>query len=192
MTASARTLDAIAVQPDVTVDPAARFDAIFEAHHDAAWRTMRRLGVSERSIDDAIQRVFVVVAKKLDTILVGGEGKFVYGVAIRVASEMRRRDPARREVSGDEIVALIADDAPGPEESLLEHEARRALDEALAGMPDDLREVLVLVEIEGVPVNEVAELLSVPVGTAHSRLRRAREAFTQSARRVRARLGGAR
>ncbi len=175
---------------DVEAARAARFDAIFDENHDAAWRTLRRLGVPEAQVDDAVQRVFVVVARRIDGVEPGGESRYVYGVALRVASEMRRRDPARREVHGDAALAALQDDAPGPEESLLEHEARRALDETLGMMPDDLREVLVLVEIEGVAVNEVARMLGVPVGTAHSRLRRAREAFTQSARRVRARLAG--
>lgn len=169
-----------------------RFEAMFDTHHDDVWRTLRRLGVPDAQVDDATQRVFVVASRKVDEILPGGEGRYLYGIALRIASEIRRRDPARREVGGDETFALIADDSPGPEESLLQHEAREALDEALDGMPDDLREVLVLVEIEGIAVNEVAEMLDVPLGTAHSRLRRAREAFTKSARRVRARLGGTR
>ena len=84
--------------------------------------------------------------------------------------------------------AKIADDAPGPEEVLLESEARDALDATLADMTDDLRVVLVLVEIEGLSVADLAASLDVPAGTAASRLRRAREAFTASARRVRARL----
>jgi RNA polymerase sigma-70 factor (ECF subfamily) len=173
-----------------TVSREQRFVEMFDAHHDDVWRTLRRLGVADPQVDDATQRVFVVASRKLDEITVGGEGRFLYGVAIRVASEMRRRDPSRREVGGEEVFAMLADEAPGPEDSLLEHEAREALDATLDGMPDDLREVLVLVEIEDIAVNEVASMLEIPIGTAHSRLRRAREAFTKSARRVRARLGG--
>jgi RNA polymerase sigma-70 factor (ECF subfamily) len=167
-----------------------RFEVMFDAHYDAVWRALRRLGVPDAQVDDAAQRVFVVASRRLDEIIVGGEGRFLYGIAMRIASEVRRRDPARREIRGEETFAVLADDAPGPEESLLDHEAREALDETLDGMPDDLREVLVLVELEGVAVNEVATMLAVPIGTAHSRLRRAREAFTKSARRVRARLSG--
>jgi RNA polymerase sigma-70 factor (ECF subfamily) len=63
------------------------------------------------------------------------------------------------------------------------------LDAVLADMPDDLREVLVLAEIEEQSAPEVAAMLEIPIGTVASRLRRAREAFTKSARRVRARLG---
>ena len=171
--------------PDATH---ARLEAMFDAHYDAIWRTLRRLGLDDARADDAAQRVFVVAARRVDGIEAGNEGRYLYGVAVRVASEMRRRDPARRELADDTTLALLADDAPGPEESLLAHEAREALDAVLADMPDELRTILVLIELEELAVPEVAALLEIPVGTASSRLRRAREAFTESARRVRARL----
>jgi RNA polymerase sigma-70 factor (ECF subfamily) len=167
-----------------------RIALLFDTHYDAIWRTLRRLGVPDASADDAAQRVFVVATRRLETIIEGEEGRFLYGVAVRIASEIRRRDPARRELpDSDALLASIADDAPGPEETLLDHEAMSALDAVLADMPDDLREVLVLAEIEGLSAPEVATMLEIPIGTVASRLRRAREAFTTSARRIRARLG---
>lgn len=171
-------------------DRARRIAVLFDTHYDAIWRTLRRLGVADVTADDAAQRVFVVATRRLEIIIEGDEGRFLYGVAVRVASEIRRRDPARREISGGAaLLATIADDAPGPEDTLLEHEAMSALDLTLAEMPDDLREVLVLSEIEELSAPEVAAMLQIPIGTVASRLRRAREAFTASARRVRARLG---
>lgn len=167
---------------------ARRADAMFDAHYDAIWRTLRRLGVVDADVDDAAQRVFVTAIRRLEIITLGEEGRYLYGIAVRVASELRRRDPRRREVNDAVVLSAIADDAPGPEAALLEDEARAALDATLEDMPDDLRVVLVLVEIEGLSVLELATTFAVPVGTASSRLRRAREAFTVSARRVRARL----
>ena len=169
---------------------ARRVALLFDLHYDAIWRTLRRLGVPDATVDDAAQRVFLVAARRLETIIEGEEGRYLYGVAVRVASEIRRRSPARREIAdGDAMLDTIADEAPGPEAILLEHEARDALDRVLADMPDDLREVLVLAEIEGQPAPAVAAMLQIPVGTVASRLRRAREAITSSARRMRARLG---
>lgn len=169
-----------------------RIVLVFDTHYDSIWRILRRLGVPDGVVDDAAQRVFLVAARRIQTITEGHEGRFLYGVAVRVASEIRRRNPARRDVpDGEAVLMAIADDAPGPEEILLEHEARDALDATLAGMPDELREVLVLVEIEGQSNPEVAAMLEIPIGTVASRLRRAREAFTESARRIRARLAAA-
>lgn len=181
-----RPLEELRRMPRVTT--ARRLEAMFDAHYDAIWRTMCRLGLSEAQADDATQRVFVIAARRVDAIIEGHEGRYLYGIAVKIASEVRRRDPARREVADDAALGALADDAPGPEESLLAHEAREALDAVLAGMPDDLRAVLVLVELQELAVADVAELLEVPIGTAASRLRRAREAFTESARRVRARM----
>lgn len=171
-------------------DGGRRITALFDAHYDAIWRTLRRLGIPDADSDDAAQRVFVVAARRLDELEVGREGRYLYGIAVRVASELRRRAPSQREVSDDTTLDAIPDDAPGPEQQMLASEARDALDATLAGMPDDLRVVLVLVEIEGLAVADLAASLEVPVGTAASRLRRAREEFTASARRVRARLEG--
>lgn len=165
-----------------------RFAAMFDANHDVVWRTLRRLGVPPAQVDDATQRVFLVAVRRLDEIRSGDESRFLYGVAVRVASEMRRRDPARRFVGSEEVLDTVADPSPAADERLIEKDARAALDEVLAGMPDDLRQVLVLVELEGLTVPVVAELLGVPTGTAASRVRRAREAFSEGARRLRARL----
>jgi len=178
--------------PDVQVSAEARerrFAAMFDANHDVVWRTLRRLGVPQAQVDDATQRVFLVAVRRLDEIRTGDESRFLYGVAIRVASELRRRDPGRRFVDGGEdALASVVDPSPAADERLIEKDARAALDEVLAGMPDDLRQVLVLVELEGLTVPVVAELLGVPTGTAASRVRRAREAFSDGARRLRARL----
>jgi len=59
------------------------------------------------------------------------------------------------------------------------------LDEVLNRLPVDLRTVFVLHELEGLEVREIAEIEGIPVGTASSRLRRAREEFSAVARRVR-------
>lgn len=186
MIAVARTRDVSSVhaRPAETPD---RVAAMFDAHYDAIWRTLRRLGVADAHVDDVAQQVFIVAARKVDGIVPGHEGRYLYGVAVRIASEHRRRHPSRKEIADESALASLTDDAPGPEQALMAHEARAALDATLDGMPDELREILVLVEIEGFSVPEVAGIFDIPVGTASSRLRRARESFTENARRVRAR-----
>lgn len=173
---------------DAAVADARRFEALFDEHHDFVWRMVRRFGVAPAHVDDATQRVFLVAARRLSEIRSGEEKAFLCGVAMRVASEMRRRDPSHRYVHDEQAMESLADDACPADEQLMAHEARQVLDEVLALVPDDLRHVLVLVELEGFEVAEVARLVGVPVGTAASRLRRAREAFSMSAKRVRARL----
>jgi RNA polymerase sigma-70 factor (ECF subfamily) len=59
----------------------------------------------------------------------------------------------------------------------------------MADMPDDLREVFVLFEIEEISIQDIAVTLDIPIGTVGSRLRRARQAFQQAVTRHRARIG---
>jgi RNA polymerase sigma-70 factor (ECF subfamily) len=51
-------------------------------------------------------------------------------------------------------------------------------------LPDELRRVLVLVEIEQLEVAQVAAVEGIPIGTAASRLRRARQLFREALERV--------
>ncbi len=60
------------------------------------------------------------------------------------------------------------------------------MDTVLSEMPTELREVFVLFELEELPVSDVAEVLSIPLGTVGSRLRRARDDFHDRVRRMKA------
>ncbi len=165
-------------------DDRERLHAMAEANYDFVWRTLRRLGLTESAADDATQQVFVVAGKRLASIELGREKAFLYRAAALLAMESRRRD--RRERSDEEAVLGLPDAAPGPEELLSRSEARAMLDLLLAALPDESREVLVLFELEGLSIPEIAALLDVPAGTCASRLRRAREEVREAAKRQQA------
>jgi RNA polymerase sigma-70 factor, ECF subfamily len=162
--------------------------ALFDAHYVATWRLLRRLGVRAAQVDDAAQEVFWVCARKLSDIRSGCETSFLYGVALRIAADQARRQRAALVSVDLEDAASVPDRGPSPEERLEQRRSRELLDAVLDRMPLDLRAVLVLVELEEMEVREVAGLLEIPVGTAASRLRRAREEFSAIAKRVRAAL----
>jgi RNA polymerase sigma-70 factor (ECF subfamily) len=160
---------------------------LFERHYASVWRLLRRFGVPSAALDDAAQEVFWIAARRLADIRAGSEAAFLYGVALRVASNLLRRE---RHPAGDELeLSFLAHSGPSPEEALAECQRRALLDAVLARMPLELRTVFVLFELEGLEVRAIAELEGLPVGTASSRLRRAREEFSAIARRVRAALG---
>jgi RNA polymerase sigma-70 factor (ECF subfamily) len=170
--------------------PANDLRALFEAHHASVWRLLRRFGVPAAQVDDAAQEVFWVAARRFADIEPGREKAFLYGVALRVASNELRRAQGRIECPSPTADAelLLADTTPGPEESLQRRQALLLLDAALAQLPIELRSVLVLFELEGLEVSKVAEIESIPLGTASSRLRRARQEFAAIAKRLRASL----
>ena len=168
-----------------------RLRGLVDAHYGSVWRLVRRLGVDESAVDDAVQEIFWVAARRLDEIQEGSERSFLYGVALRTAATARRRGRGRslREVpfDGTDVEALAAP-LSDPDALLDQRRARALLDEILDRLPEDLRTVLVLHELEGLQVKQIAEVVSIPVGTAGSRLRRAREAFSGIVKVVRARL----
>lgn len=153
---------------------------------DFTWRSLRRLGVPQAEVDDCTQQVFLVAARKLDDIQPGSERAYLFSTALRVASDARRRRTRRREVN-EEDAAEALDPAPDPEQVADQRRARALLDEVLDEMPLDLRVPFVLFELEEMPTAEIAALLDVPVGTAASRLRRAREEFQKIVARHKAR-----
>jgi RNA polymerase sigma-70 factor, ECF subfamily len=166
-------------------DPRARARALVLDHFDFIWRLLRRLGVPEADLDDAAQHVFIVASQRVSQIAVGKERTFLFGTAVRTARTLRR-NVRRRE----QWVATSDADAPSPDptphEQLERRQALAFLDEVLDGLPDELRIVFVLSDIEELAAPEVAELQQIPVGTVASRLRRARKQFAEGLRRLQA------
>lgn len=132
---------------------------------------------------DLAQEVFVKVYRKLDAFT--GEGflpwllRLARNGAIDRLRRMKARPPAS-DVSADDGPEL-PDPGPGPDEAWLSGRRRRLVHRALAGMSAQNREIILLKEIQGLSVGEVAELLGLPLGTVKSRSSRAR---LELARRV--------
>ncbi|WP_394842872.1 sigma-70 family RNA polymerase sigma factor [Pendulispora brunnea] len=163
-----------------------RLRACMDEHYDAVWRALRRFGVPESQVEDAAQQVFIVFANRLEAVTEGSERAYLYGTAVRVASDLRKRASRSREVPS----ATAADEHASPEydaEQLLEvRRARALLDDVLASMPMDLRTVFVLYEFEELTMAQIAASLEIPPGTVASRLRRAREFFESSVKALQA------
>lgn len=152
----------------------ARLEKMIQDDYRFIWRLLRRLGVRENAVDDAVQEVFLVLAERLDDIKEGSERSFAFGTALRVAQSCRRT--GAREHASDES-DLSASALPGPDELSDQKRARDLLNHVLEQMPLDLRTVFILFELEGMRSPEIAEVAAIPLGTVASRLRRAREAF---------------
>jgi RNA polymerase sigma-70 factor (ECF subfamily) len=163
-----------------------RVRGLVDAHFDVVWRTLWRCGVPRGSVDDAAQQVFLVATRKLDQIDPATERAYLLGIAVRVAADARRSQRRLREVPhDDEDGAPLGLEGPAtPEELVDQKRARELLDTVLASMPEELRDALVLFEIEGVPIAQIAEALEIPVGTVGSRIRRARDLFQKKVDRL--------
>jgi RNA polymerase sigma-70 factor (ECF subfamily) len=164
----------------------ARVAALVRLHYGFVWRLLRRLGLGEGDADDAAQQVFLTAAARLDDVDEARERSFLYGVALNVAARARRSLGRRRE-EPLELAAERATLEPNAEQLLERRQARALLDGLLDEMPEDLRIVFVLFELEQLSTPEIAEVCVIPVGTAASRLRRAREDFEERVARLEAR-----
>jgi RNA polymerase sigma-70 factor (ECF subfamily) len=167
-----------------------RLRGIVDRHYDFIWRAVRYLGVPDAAAEDAAQQVLCVLARRLDDIPPEAEVSFLFATARRVASEARRA-ARRRPQPGDRDIDTLVAPTPSPEELLDERRAQQVLRHVLDSMPVDLRAVFVLFEIEELTLREVAALLDIPIGTVGSRLRRARECFHGSVRRIQGSSGRA-
>lgn len=163
--------------------------AVYDAHADFVWRSLRRLGVPEADAPDALQEVFVVVFRKLATF----EGRsalttWLFGICLRVAADRRRKASVRYErADGDQAAEQMGDGRPDAEESATRTESLRLLEAALDKLDPDQRTVFVLFELEELTAAVIATMLGIPQGTVMSRLRLAREAFRREIARFQAR-----
>lgn len=159
-----------------------QFREIYDEHFGFVYRTARRLGVHERSLDDAAQDVFLVVHRRLgDFEGRSGIKTWLYGIARRVAKDYRRR--VDRKERGMVPAEGLAADLRSPDEDAARREAARVLESILSTLDPAKREVFVLAEIEEMTAPEISDALSVNLNTIYSRLRNARTEFEKAVSR---------
>jgi RNA polymerase sigma-70 factor (ECF subfamily) len=159
--------------------------ALVRSHFDFVWRLLCRLGVPPPDADDAAQQVFIVATQRLGQIPHGGERTFLYGTALRTAGTLRRNQ-RRRARWVEPGPADCVSSEPQPDAELERRQGLAFLDDVLQRLPDPLREVFVLCEIEELTAPQAAAIAGIPAGTVASRLRRARREFGQQAQRLQA------
>jgi RNA polymerase sigma-70 factor (ECF subfamily) len=156
---------------------------VYEQCFDLVFRNVRRLGVADAHVDDAVQEVFLVVHRRLDDF----EGRsslktWVCAIVARVASDyrraQRRKSPHHRSADAAVDADTVADDrAEGPHDRAARSEGVRLLHRLLGELDDDKRAVFVLAELEQMSAPEIAESLGENVNTTYARLRAARREF---------------
>jgi RNA polymerase sigma-70 factor, ECF subfamily len=167
-----------------TVESSRRLRREVDRNYDFLWRSLRRLGVAQASVEDAAQQVLVVFAQRLEDIHPGAERAFLFATATRVASDARKHQVRSRELTDSEAIDAHPSPAPSAEQLIDQGRARGLVDVILAEMPLELRTVFILFELEEMTMAAIAETLTLPAGTVASRLRRARVIFKDKASRL--------
>ncbi|MFM2415501.1 MAG: hypothetical protein RL385_224 [Pseudomonadota bacterium] len=150
------------------------FRALVCEHSPYVWRVLRSLGVPESELPDVAQETFIIIHRQLP----GFEGRssirtWVYGVALRVASDYRAKAYRRRERTAPELPEIPA--AATQHGAVERQEAWQLVAALLSMLDEDRRRVFVLYELEQLPLREVARVLDCPISTVHARLQSARE-----------------
>lgn len=159
-----------------------QFREIYDEYFNFVHRTARRLGVHERSLDDAAQDVFVVVHRRLgDFEGRSGIKTWLYGITRRVAKDYRRR--VGRKERGMVPTEGLASEVNSPDENAARRQAAEVLEAILSGLDPAKREVFVLAEMEQMTAPEISDALSVNLNTIYSRLRNARADFEKAVSR---------
>ncbi|MFN2488559.1 MAG: RNA polymerase sigma factor [Actinomycetota bacterium] len=165
-------MEGAVVEPDPQLVRIARardlaaFGELVRRYQGDVWRLCFHLVRNETVADDVTQDAFVRAFRFLPRYR--GDSKFstwLFAIARNCAIDELRRTDRRRRLS-DELQAERH--APGDESVRIE------IREALAGLPPELREPVVLIDMFGVSYAEVATILGVPLGTVKSRVHRAR------------------
>jgi RNA polymerase sigma-70 factor, ECF subfamily len=168
--------DASLIAATLAGDTAA-FGRLVGLYQDRLYNSLLRVLGSAEDAADIVQDAFVQAYTKLDTFR--GSSAFytwLYRIAFNLAMSHARR--GRKIASLDGIKSLVGeepmDGQPTAEAGVLEQERAEMVHAALAELNMEYRQILVLREIDGCRYDEIAEILSLPVGTVRSRLFRAR------------------
>lgn len=165
------------------------FELVYDQYFEFVWAMTRRFGVPPEALDDIVQEVFVVVHRKLGTLAAPSAIRsWLYSIVRRCASAHHRRSRALQHGDADahELSDLMNGESPA---DLAERSDNvRQLWELIDSIDASKREVFIMAELGELSCPEIAAALDIPINTAYSRLRHAREAFDAALARHRARV----
>jgi RNA polymerase sigma-70 factor (ECF subfamily) len=188
MTESNPKADIPAILPDADSEPCRSaipvpsFQAIYRQYFDFVWASARHLGAASDAIDDVVQDVFIVIHSRLATLQnPDALRSWIYGIVRRTVSDYRRSRRSR-DAAGARLGAELKSTRPAqpsPLELAETSSELELLESILAELDEPKREIFVMVEVLGMTAPEVVQALEIPLNTAYSRLRLAREVFEE-------------
>jgi RNA polymerase sigma-70 factor (ECF subfamily) len=153
------------------------FELVMRNHEDRVFSVcLRILGDRERALD-ATQDTFLTVFRKASQFEGrSAVGTWIYRIAVNACYDQLRKTQRRPTESLPEHVDPTD---PSAEEAIESAALRPEIESALSQLPADFRNAVILADLEGLPLPEVAEVLGVPIGTVKSRAFRGRRLLAQ-------------
>lgn len=163
------------------------FEILVNKYQRKIGRLLSRLVRDADEIEDIVQESFIKAYRALGNFR--GESAFytwLYRIAVNTAKNYliasNRRPVALRDLGDDSSETFdesdTLSDIETPESVLLSRQIAATVNKAMEDLPEELRNAIVLREIEGLSYDEIAEIMNCPIGTVRSRIFRAREAIS--------------
>ena len=154
---------------------------VYERELNYLFETLQRLGAHPREIEDLAQEVFVILHRNWPTLDLSRPFRpYLFAIAFRIVCAHRRR--RSREVPY--AVLEMEDQSLSPEGSLQSKESVRVLLTALDAVPLPRRAVVIMHDLDGVAIVDVAAKLAITRFGAYARLKKARKELASALRRL--------
>jgi RNA polymerase sigma-70 factor (ECF subfamily) len=153
----------------------------FQQDVDYVYRSLRRLGAAASDVEDLAQDVFLALRGSWPEVDPTRPLRpYLFGIAFRITAAHRRK--RKREVPFG--MREVPDEGPLADDRLAAGRARATMLSALEHIPLRRRAPLVMHDIDGVSVHQIAAVLGIPRFTVYSRLRKARGELERIVRRL--------
>jgi RNA polymerase sigma-70 factor (ECF subfamily) len=168
------------------MDPDDAFAAVALPHLDAAYNLARWLTGNRADAEDVVQEAMVRALTYFPSFRGGSSRAWILQIVRNTAygalkARRGERLAMQADLDDDASVEDIPDPTDGPEKTLIMSSDLAQADALIESLPAELREALVLRELEDLSYREIAHVTSVPIGTVMSRLWRARRLLAQAA-----------
>ena len=160
------------------------FEEVVLPHLDAAYNLARWLTRNAQDAEDVVQEAYLRAFRFFDGYQGGNMRSWLLTIVRNTCYTWLHQNRAQQLTTEfDEEFHSDMTESQNPETLLLGNADRQLLNQALEELPPAFREVLVLLELEGLAYKEIADVLGVPIGTVMSRLARGRRRLRDSVTR---------
>jgi len=167
------------------------FELLVSKYQRKLARLLSRFIRDPAEVEDVAQEAFIKAYRALPSFR--NESAFytwLYRIGINTAKNylvaMRRRAPTTTEFDSEEAEGFDEGeqlrDINTPESAMLSKEIARTVDNTMEQLPEELRNAIALLGIEGLSYEDIAAIMNCPIGTVRSRIFRAREAIAEQLR----------
>ena len=158
------------------------FRELAAAHLESAYNLARWLVRDRALADDVVQDAMLRALRYYHGFRGENARAWLLQIVRNVAMTRLKRGSEEVVGAASSAAAELAIAHDGPETVLMRQDEQRLLHDLLDSLPVELRECLVLREIEELSYKEIARVVDAPIGTVMSRLWRGRKLLVQAAR----------